>query len=583
MPFDTAQLFVVAHDDGATKQARSTQLNLAQVSFTADPAILAWTINGVSLNGGPVLSAAVANALFSVTPDPAAPDPTDVKNGSVNVKLLGLNNAELVAFLDGFINGGSAVLGINSDGGTKNLTVRLRALKTTDFVFDGSGATPNVARHAHRVGVTGNNIGFAGAETAANYTVLIAQAFNLATHAPLAGYQIAAPMTAAGALTLDAAGTPPAQVDNQLRITHTATGKVSILPANIFVPTDLIVLMDRSGSMGASVGPGSSKWSVASDVGSLFSLLFGTMIPTRNVVGGTAATLAAYNRTAIGRFHWAGGAEVVSIGAFASAGTSPSVPADVPGGGTPIGMALEDAAAKFVDGADALSVAAKWRRRQLVLLTDGMDNSGSPRLHELTATQVPALSDDLTTGVVLHNISYARTGDIQVAALSTLVAGHNGSFDSTETNPALALAPEVLRAAFLSLLSDILPVEKVASSGAPATPIPVEPGVDRLMLVATLPGAVLGATVGGSVVGGGTTGSGNGYSWLILENPVAGDYLATSVPAGAQVHAFVDLSLRSHFGADATGVGQEMRLWATLNYNGAPVRGADVTVVQRSP
>lgn len=575
MSFDTGQLFIAAYSNGSN-HAFAAQSNPARVSYTGGKTI-AWVLSSGAINGTPFPTPFLAS-VFSFTPDAVgSPD------GSVNVNLQNL--VAVAPIFAAFLNGGTVTLNVTTDSTDEPLTVNLRALKTTDFVLHGTGASPNVASHANRPGVVGgaNNIGFAG-EAATDYAVQVASAFDPVTLNPLAGYQINAALTAAGALTLNATGTPPLDAAQFVKLTR--GGKSSILPVNVYTPTDLIVMLDRSGSMDASVGPGSSKWSVATSIANLFSTLVGNLVPERNVVGGTAATIAQHNRTAFGRFHWSGGTEVVPIETFALSDTTPAVPADAPAGGTPIGMALEDAATRFVSppAADPLSAPAKWRRRHVVLLTDGMDNTGTPRLNVLNDAQFPSLSSDSTTGVVLHNISYARTGDVQVPALAALVGSHDGAFDSTETNPADALAPEALREAFLSMLPNILP----AALGGPVTagsPQLVEDGVDRLILVATQDGGTLGATRNGVAVPGGeiVTGNGDGYSWAILNDPAPGNYAATGAPAGSQVYALFDLSLRSRFSVEAEALGAAIKLAATLNFLGEPIRGAEVRVTQRSP
>lgn len=590
--FNTAQYFVVGHDNGTGNRILFKQNGPCSVTY-GGPKTITWSVNTAVLAGasGPVpMAFLTGNGLFTLSGAGVA--------GTVDLDLdvldaMATNPAPQptarLRVLEAFINGGLLTLGVSADGAAdESLFIRLRALKCADFLL-GSGAAPEVARVAHHPGVSGNLISFPDVvnnatgepssggtaspdgnpdDAAGDYTCTLSDG---------SGYSVAGiTLTSEGHLTLDPTDDPPPPGSSgalTLTLTHTPTGQSSTLPVEVHLPTDVVVLLDRSGSMGASVGPASNKWDIASDVGSLFSLLLGTMLPERTIVGGSFATLAEHYRTAIGRFHWSGGGEVIPITAFAAASTTPVVAPDSPGGTTPIGMALEDAADVFTP--------SRWTRRQVVLLTDGMDNTGSPRLHELTSAEFPALSDDAATGIVLHNVSYARTGDVPVAALSALVTGHDGTFDSTETDPAGGLSAEALRAAFLNPLHDIGPFGMAGPVNA-GSPHAVEDGVERLLLVATAEGAGLGATRDGAPVAG-TTGSGHGYSWIRIDDPAPGDYVATAVPAGAAVYAFYDLSLRARFGVDAPGQGQPIRLWAELRHHGVPIRGADIRTAGHLP
>lgn len=556
---DTGLLFIIAHDNGAGLRALAPQTAHCEVTYSGPQAIDFTALNALSISGGSGGATPITlQNVFSVTPLGG----NDARIAFDRDALAAVTEPQRSNIISAFVNGGTLSIAFGTDGPDEQLTVQLRALRTGDFVL-GASADPHRAHVAHHPGVVGNNV-LAPAELTATLAAT--------------GYNVSGiTLTAEGHLVLPAAAAPPppgSSGTQTLTLSHAPSGKSATLPVEVHVPTDLIVLLDRSGSMAANIGPGSSKWSVAADVASLFSVVCANMVPDRDVVGGSAAKLLGHHRTSIGRFHWAGGSEVVVIDPFVPASEAPSVPADAPGGSTPIGMALQDAASAFAP-------ASKWRRRHVVVLTDGMDNVGSPRLQDLTAAELPALIDSAETGVVLHNISYVRTGDAPSAALEALCVSHDGQFDSTETDPADALAPEALRAAFLSVLPNIVPAELGGPVAVGAT-LPVEEGVDRLMLVVNQEGLSLGAQRDGALVAGTTSDSGHGYSWVIVDAPEAGDYGVTGAAAG-ELYAFFDLTLRTRFGAEARGPGQPVRVFAEVRHHGSPVSGADVRVTVNHP
>ena len=255
-------------------------------------------------------------------------------------------------------------------------------------------------------------------------------------------------------------------------------------------------------------------------------------------------------------------------------------------GGTPIGAALATGAAALAAEASGL-----WFRRRTILLSDGMDNSGTPRLPDGTvvtpaaysADHFPSLADSPTAGIVFHAVSFARDTDTPVLTLEDLVESHDGAQDFTFGTTASGTADVDLRAVFLNLLGDMFPLEQSSLfpvSGASVS-VPVEDGVEKAIIVVNSPGGISVSGSGGPV---GINGVNSHFSWTILEGALESSYTVDSSAISAgNVTVFYDVSLRSAFGAVAPGIGQPIRLWGELRYQGRRISGARVTATGKLP
>src|SRR6185436_138199 len=349
---------------------------------------------------------------------------------------------------------------------------------------------------------------------------------------------------------------------------------------------DFVVRLDQSGSMGATVtGTSTTKWDAAVSASDLFTKLYGDLIQKLTVPGGAAGgagptTLAQRNNVEIGRFTWDGTTAQVPFSGFVSSNNQPAVGTFTPGGGTPIGEALAKSALQLAITPD------KWRRRHILLLTDGADNAGSPRLNTLSSTDLPTNASDPTKDCIVHVVSYALTGDTQVVTLSTFANAHGGQYhDAAGDN----LNPDALKAMFLSILADVLPVNR-ADIGTPLA-VPVEEGIERAIFAATRASATTlhlttGGTGGATLTDDAQAGSSTAdeFCWTAVDGPAAGTWSAgATAPAGAQLFALYDLALRMRCGVEPQGLGRPIKVWAELRYCGEPLSGADVRVGTRAP
>jgi hypothetical protein len=577
--FDRALYFIVANRVGTTDHLITTQTRPARVRLTgAASSAATWSISSARLfdsaGGTVVIAPNTLKLMFSVgTPTSAGGDYlADVSL----VKTLAAGNATLMGR---FLAAGFVELDIQFDTGlSATLTLDIRAFKSSSFLLNS-----NTAEVANYAGVPAGTANFESGDALANYTFQVASAFD-ANLAPT-GTAYTASLTTSGAavnLVFPTAGTAPSDLASQtllLKVSHTAGG-ASLIPMVVHVPTDFIVLLDRSGSMGVTIpSTSTTKWDAAVSASDLFSKLYGELIQKLTVPGNAGAggsTLAQHNKLEFGHFTWTGATPVAAFTSFVSSDTTPAVPSLSPGGGTPIGEALKESAAQFT--------ADKWRRRHILLLTDGADNAGTPRLNALSTTDLPPLTST-DTSVVVHVVSYALTGDTQVVTLSTFATDHGGQYhDAAADN----LNADALRTMFLSILADVLPVNRASPLIVPAAT--VEEGVERAAFVATRAFAgtlafSTGGTGGTSVTDNAQAGSSstNDISWTAVDNPSPGTWTATAMPSGADVHVLYDLALRMRCGVEPQGLGRPIKVWTELRYHGEPLSGIDVRVGTRAP
>jgi len=581
MPFEETIYFASAYDDGG-KHFLFNQVHRASSTLAGDTWSATWAPSDVT-------AASLRKADNTAVPAPGLKDLFDYALVGTALRI-GLKPTAVIpdALVTQFLDGGYINFTVTVDvGNSLVLKMQLRGLRSTNYLVDGGTLASNVGQVTHHSTVTGAN--FSPPDGVASYVYHVADGFNddaTGTVAAAATYQTGVTADATGHLTFPAAGSAPPDPQSRaallyLRITHTALGKHAVLPLDVHVPTDVVLLFDRSGSMG-TINPvtTATKWAAAEAVGNLFSKLYGDLAPKLTLPsapGGAAASIATKNRIAIARFWWEGGAAQEGLPAFVASTAKPSVTAGAPSGGTPIGVALKAAAAHFP--------ASKWRRRHVVILTDGMDNQGSPSLTLLSEAEFPTpnTATTLDTGVFFHNVSFAITGETPVARLAALNASHLGAYHNSAPD-ADPLGADGLRDMFLDVLSRILPVERV-DAGAGNT-WPMEAGVERCIFVAT---RALGATLKVGTTGQATddtqAGEGNGLSWAVVDAPKTGTWTVTApaLPAGTKLFAMYDLALRMRCGADTQGVGRPIRLWAEITQDGRPVTGADVRVGSSIP
>lgn len=584
MTWDEGLLFVHANNNGSERRIRAVQINSAEVQQISGDTLAEatdalgapiWVINSITLNG---VSLTVPLAgVFEARPNVSG----DV-NGSVSLNLSALGALDPALrnqVIDAFILGRTVVLGIGSDGPDDPLTIRLRALKSTDFLVGTDASSPFRARVVFALGVSGNNI--EGSVTTAGLT-LSGGSFNASVN-----------LTAEGHLDLPNGSTegpplPDASGSLVLELTEPTSGKTSHMAVDVHVPTELLILLDRSGSMNAyASAAGISKWSAATAVSNLFTVLCERLIPNRQTAGGSPVSIASTVGIKFGSFSSTGSAEVASFaptmaGDFDAVEPPPSAPSPIISGGTPIGEALVESAAHF-------NVGNKWARRLILLLTDGQSNTGTPPLASLSTTDLVPLSVNSANGIILHTLSYAKPEETDASGLAALAAARNGAFQATTGLGFDGLALDALLSAYLPFLQQVLPAEYdsyMTTSSAKGQA--AEPGLDRLVLVTRYtPGAgtlVAARNPSFAPVAVAASEEVSGFRLATIENPEPGveygfaidDGGLTALPNDVEVHEFYDLSIRSQFGIDATDAGKPARLWAKLTYNGRPIEGASV-------
>lgn len=352
----------------------------------------------------------------------------------------------------------------------------------------------------------------------------------------------------------------------------------------VAIPTDIAVMLDYSGSM-ATVQGGLSRWEAARRAVNLFSRLYGTLWPNLTPTGGAAAAL---NRISIQRFHWAGSAAVIDGSGFVAADTAPQETlGDPPGANlTPITAALVQAKLDL-----AATNPGEWRNRVCLLMTDGMQNRGTPDLEDYGPTDsgpptvfAGGVSDP--TGQRVHTVSFAPAASTPEGDLADLAQLYGGRYHSTATEPD-PNSSDAIRQAFVALLADSLPVELVPAVGDSVT---IEDDVDAVAFVTTdgAAGAFSAVLTSTPVPGRATatvaavTDGTNGFSYAVAADPSPGTWQVSN-PGGGAVFALVDLQLRVRWGLIGRGLGEPATLWAEIHHAGQPVSGAHITAVATAP
>ncbi|MBN1607036.1 MAG: VWA domain-containing protein, partial [Polyangiaceae bacterium] len=587
MAFNSVVIFAVAHVDGGSGRLRRVQLNFPIQVQTADASSSA---PGSSID------------IHNLESDPTH-EPFQLANGYYDLaynstadlsfsmdRFLALDPADQEALAQSFANGSTLTLDVHVDGigGSVQLPLQLRALKTSDFLFSG-----NSAEVAHYGSVTGANLTLPGSDAIGNYSFTVAEdvdaSFNPVGYQTLVTYNSGS--TPPGALTFPGAP-PPLDTSNddgfRVIIAHSPTSSISVLRVDTHFPTETIVLIDRSGSMsGTAVAP-YSKWEKALEAAHLFAKIYGTALPATPSSGITDAY-----KIKLGSFAFvsSGYSSTYAPASGFNVSTNPPVLTESSGGATPIGEALVEANGLFSSG--------QWRRRHLLLLTDGMDNLhgvDAPSLIEVRdddpSVHVPSLYDyvpsgstgDPNDGVVIHTFGYALSEEAPVFDLALLADKHGGlSLPSNPGSDPDVLDPDLLQAKFLDVLTTILPVERsLPTSGYTFN---VEDGLERVIFIATAeyvpgtdPSFHASSATTGQESSSGTEGTGNGFSWAWVDNPdAAADWIVSNVPS-APVFALFDPALRMRCSVDASGLGQSIKLRARVTHGGAAVSGASIRV-----
>lgn len=565
MAFSSTTFFAVAHK-GTEPQLIAPQTGGSPI----DAGTLGVTgfnligINSLHNGAGGVLTEGSCHLAFSVTWSGAG------DTGTLAFSQAGFNGlpaADQDALAEAFASGGTMVLSVDVLKGavTDNqaLTVWLGALHTSDFIVNTAGTTATAAHHPGAA-----NPNFVGPTAAGGTYTFLAPDLNAATNAN------------ANTLAIDAGATPPTNLFNRtLTVAITAPAAIARtfnLPINLNLRTELVVSVDRSGSMGGSTSaPGASKWEEAVRTATLMWNLYGESIPPRTTAA--AATVAQQSLVRYGRWRFTGGVTDVTYeaGAFEAVETATDPDASLsPGGGTPIGDALKSGEGLFTSG--------KWVRRHLLLLTDGMDNSGTVSLSSVVAdyaSHLPVLSASAADGVIVHTVSFAQSGETPVEDLGDLAGDHGGVFHGSASDR-YVYDVDLLRQRFIQVLGRVVPVELTENTAGDTT-FDIEDGVDRVVFIAPDNGAALSATHPSDATD--AAGSAGAFRWARADRPEPGVWTVAGAAAGARIYAVYDVALRLGLELLPQGLGRPIKVRATLDFRGQPVSGADVRAGLRRP
>jgi hypothetical protein len=564
MAFEPAVFLAVAHN-GTVPQLIATQGTAALENSTVGITAVAVTGTSSLTLGDGTAQTGSYHTLFSIN---AAGTQLSFVESEFN--LLSVANQDKLA--RAFATGGTLVVhtDVTSGVGTTNqdLTIMLGGLRTNDFIVNGAGST---ATAAHHPGAANPNFVAPVLVTAGTFTFKCTDL---------------APGTTTNPNTLAiSVGAPPLQLFNRTLSIHIAvTAPAAItadvtLPINLHLPSQCVISVDRSGSMGGSTSaPGGSKWDEAVKAATLFWNLYGESIPTRQTGGG--ATVAAQSLVRFGWWRWQSGFNngYEPAAGFESAATAADPSAGLaPGGGTPIGDALLDAKALFTSGA--------WRRRHILLLTDGMSNSGGTSFEDVAAapgTYLPRLGDDSDTdGIIVHCMSFAQAGETPVATLSDLATEHDGVFHGNASDQYVYNVDQ-LRDRFISILGKVLAIQhdSLTANAAGQATFTVEDGVDRVVFVAP-GGAALTAANGTDIQDSADTAG--DFTWAEALNPTRGTWTVSGASSGDTVYAIYDVALRLSEEVEGNGIARPIKVRAAVTFNGRPVSGAEVFAGVRRP
>ncbi len=378
------------------------------------------------------------------------------------------------------------------------------------------------------------------------------------------------------------------QIEIEAHVTDYAGNTVPAIDArhvfNVAAPTDMMLLLDYSGSMRATDPAVPSKWDSAKKAANLFNAIFSEL----DVHG-------VGNRIGLVRFFANGptGADLTEV-------TRPLAP---PTTATPLVTSSEPTVGYFTPMGTAVVTAhdhaapapADWRNRIMILLTDGKENR-NPKLAAIrTASStspnfVPNLDDSDQLGYRIYTCAFGLPGEIDSDAIDYLAEGddglksYNGKFHSTES----AGDPEDASALiehFLSLIADTTSAEIM---GPILGDFNVDPGVEEMICILT---AEHNFTVdppdGHPDPIPSVDASHEGFRFMHISNPTPGVWSLGGFTQTGSRRGFVvlDLTLTTNFnvGRAQSGVGSPIPLSAEIMENGVCVSGATVTVEVEGP
>ena len=249
------------------------------------------------------------------------------------------------------------------------------------------------------------------------------------------------------------------------------------------MPSDIVLLLDYSGSMLNEYMGGLSKWDSAKAAANLFNVLYAALSET-----------SVDNRIALVQFYTEGSSGPDHTGVTRSLDT-PITTTDLvvdpePGSSnfwTPMGSAV-------LTGYGAVPPSPN-RQRIMILLTDGKENQ-EPMLDDIRSAMVadpnyvPNRVEDPSSGFQIHAIAFGPPEQIDTSTIQDLTMGGDGlkSYDgelySTETGLDLN-NPFELKQIFMSMLSRIFDFEIGVIGPELGETFTIDPGVCQMVFVVT--------------------------------------------------------------------------------------------------
>lgn len=401
-------------------------------------------------------------------------------------------------------------------------------------------------------------------------------------------------------------------------------------PINLVVQSragrDVMLVLDHSGSMTSE-----NKWEVARRAANLFVDLF------RKLRNNDSEVEDAADRSRVGVLKFEStscsegpltpmGVNDLRVADLCAAGHKvcrfPDLPAVVQVGGsfpaapwgcTPIGDGLQLA----VDRLNLVPTSAG--RPAVVLMTDGIENSGASTIDEFRANLAASGSD--VKNAPFHTLAVGQT-QVEEAKLQALALPHGGTYRKVSS-----LSDQALQEFFVLILGDILKAQEIVpeAGGTPSQKsFVLNSGEGRVAFILAwnnagsgpyyprlaLAGSLWAPSISFNAAGGGSftnvrksetpSPANEGYAFLVVDRAVGkpldgtwtvsfADATGTVVvpPAGAnaRVFAIVDPHLWADFAVDRKvhQTGEPILLSADIREGGRPVLGADVRVALDKP
>ena len=355
-------------------------------------------------------------------------------------------------------------------------------------------------------------------------------------------------------------------------------------------PIDYILVIDQSGSMSGA------KWDSVRQAGDNFALILSVMRDddldsefTDLGMGGDQLGLVTFTTN-----HGSPGAAtdipLSAIPANPMDHISGELPVS-PGGSTPMIAGVQQAI-DIMGGATSILADPLGRNRVIMLLSDGMHNSPSTAFDPATDYTLGCSSN---SPVRVHTVAVGTDTTVSTDNLDMLKdcfagnIGPNGSSSDTTiyniTGNTSGTGPQLTARLTQFFVETLLPEYRMNLLQESDDNFTIRAGERRLLLFAfwdtTGPGISLSILPPGSETSVmGECEESLGYCYLLLENPIAGEYTEFEATDADGQFVLLDLRTEARFGIDNRphGTSSDITLRARLRDDGQPILGANVRV-----